>query len=153
MKPLFNSFALITKFYLGVLRENLMELPVDRYYHIIMEVGEHKGKMNLRNLADLFQVDKVIITRNIHYLAEKKILIKKGNSTDRRSYNIELTERGKSYYKRIKEVYRAIDTTCLKKIRDNNRNNFIKNLNEVKNTLQFSQKKKTKLTFKSAGKS
>ena len=149
MEPLVNSFALITKFYTSVLNENLKELPVDRYFNLIMEIGEHKGKMNLRNLADLFQVDKVIITRNIHYLENKNIVVKKDNEKDHRSYHIELTGLGKSYYKRIREAYRVTDNICLKKINGMNREGFIRNLNTIKNTLQFSRRKKSRLFLKS----
>ena len=153
MEPLVNSFTLIAKYYTGVLNENLKELPVNRYYHIILEIGEHKGNMNLRELADLFQVNKVIITRNIHYLEKKSIVSKRDNETDHRSYKIELTDLGKIYYKRIKEAYRVTDRICLEKFNTLNRESCIRNLNIIKDTLKYSRRKKTKLTLKSAGKS
>ena len=153
MEPLLNFFTLITKFYTGLLNENLKELPVNRYYNIIMEIGEHKGKMKMKELVDIFHVDKVIITRNIHYLEKKSIVIKKDNETDRRSYIVELTSLGKLYYKRIKEAYRVTDNICLEKIKTINRDGFIKDLNTIKNTLQYSRRKKSNITLKSAGKS
>lgn len=153
MDPLLNSFTLITKFYTGVLNENLKELPVNRYYNLILEIGKHRGNMNLKELADLFQVDKVIITRNIHYLEKRSIVIKKDNETDHRSYKVELTDLGKSYFKRIKEAYRVTDNICLKKINAINRDSFIRNLDTIKKTLEYSRRRKSKLTLKSAGKS
>ena len=153
MEPLVNSFALITKYYTGVLNENLKELPVNRYYNIILEIGEHKGNMNLKELADLFQVDKVIITRNIHYLEKKSIVRKRDNESDHRSYKVELTDLGRIYYKRIKEAYSVTDGICLEKFSAMNRESFIRNLNTIKKTLQYTRRKKTNLTLKSAGKS
>ena len=155
MEPLVKSFSLITKFYTSLLNENLKELPVNRYYNLILEIGEHPGSMNLKELADLFQVDKVIITRNIHYLEKKSIVRKKDNEADHRSCKVELTDLGLSYYKKIKEAYRVTDRICLERFSAVNKTSFIKNLNMVKNTLQYSRRRinKTNLTLKSAGKS
>ena len=141
MEPLVNYFSLITKFYTGILNENLKGLPVNRYYNIILEIGEHKGHLNMKELADVFQVDKVIITRNIHYLEKRSIVIKKDNEEDGRSYKVELTDLGKTYYKRIKEAYRLTDKICLEKINVLKRNNFIQNLKTIESTLQQTRRK------------
>ena len=77
----------------------------------------------------------------------KSIVIKKNNETDHRSYKIELTDLGKIYYKRIKEAYRVTDRICLEKFNTLNRESFIRNLNIIKDTLKYSQRKKMDVPF------
>jgi DNA-binding MarR family transcriptional regulator len=67
--------------------------------HTIEIVG-HEGAIKMRKLADKLGVTTGTLTVSIDRLAEKELLRRVPHQSDRRSYLIELTEKGQEVFKR-----------------------------------------------------
>jgi DNA-binding MarR family transcriptional regulator len=152
MEPLVKPFSLITKFYHGVLSEKLKEIPIKRYYYIIMFMGEKSGPVTLKELASSLHIDKVSITRAVNYLGSKGTVVKNANINDQRSVHVSLTPVGITCFREIKNAYKEIDRLCLRRIHDKEKEDFVKNLTVVMNQLENSPRKKIKYGFKRLGK-
>ncbi len=68
--------------------------------------------INQESISDFLVTDKTTVTKNIKPLIKEGYISREKNNSDRRSYRICLTEKGKSI---IPEIYRIIDewTECL----------------------------------------
>ena len=66
--------------------------------HTIEIVG-HEGAIKMRKLADKLGVTTGILTVSIDRLEEKKLLRRDPHKSDRRSYLIELTNKGQEVFK------------------------------------------------------
>ena len=144
MGPLIKQFSLITKFYRGILGEKLKNLPLKRYHYLLLVIGDGHGQTTLKVLAGILHVDKVTVTRAIHYLEEKNIVIKRTNQTDHRSFIISLTDKGQLYLKEIKNAYHEIDRLCMEGVNARNKDNFFNSLAYIMNKLERSPMNKFK---------
>ena len=105
---------------------------------MLLVIGDGHGHTTLKDLACMLHVDKVTITRAIHYLEEKNIVNKRVNQNDRRSYIISLTEKGESYLKKIKNAYHEIDRLCMEGVNARSKDNFFNALAYIMNKLDGS---------------
>ncbi len=136
MDPLIKQFSLITKFYRGALGDKLKNLPIKRYYYTLLVIGNRNGKTTLKELAEILHVDKVTMTRAIHYLVDKRLIIKKTKRSDRRSWLISLTGKGEASLKKIKNAYHEIDRQCMEGVNGRKKDNFFNALAYIMNKLE-----------------
>lgn len=94
--PLGISMALATKRYLGAFAKRLEHLEIERYYSLVLYLGDLQQPKTQQDLAKEFLKDKTVIVRIIDYLAEKNYVQRVVNPNDRREQHIMLTEYGKS---------------------------------------------------------
>jgi DNA-binding MarR family transcriptional regulator len=140
MDPLLKPFSLITKFYAGMLGKMLKNLPLKRYHYMLLVIGDRQ--ISLKDLAANLHVDKVTITRAVHYLEEKNVVIKRTNQNDRRSYIISLTGKGEIYLKEIKIAFHEIDRLCMEGVDAKIKDNFFNALAYIMDKLESSPVKK-----------
>jgi DNA-binding MarR family transcriptional regulator len=151
MEPLVKHFALITKFYLGVLDEKLKHLPLVRYHYIITLIGENHGNTTLTDLAKILHVDKVTITRAIQYLTKNGFTRKIMNARDRRSVNITLTAKGLENYHKIRNAFRETDEICYESLNTRQQDKLVLTLKNISNQLENSPRRIIKSNIKRSG--
>lgn len=92
--PLGKIFGFLTKQYIGFLTKRLSHLPIDRYFHPFVLIGESSGEISQQQLADLLLTDKVTVVRIVDGLTKSGVIERKENPEDRRQHLLALTELG-----------------------------------------------------------
>ena len=101
-------FGLIDKMYLHTLTVELEFTQLDKYFiilRVIEESEQSKKPISQQNIADLLKIDKAGMVRIIDFLT-KKGYITREQGTDKRSYVLALTRKGK---KTVVEIGEAIE--------------------------------------------
>lgn len=151
--PLGRYFAMLTKWYIGVLTSKLEALPIERHFFVLSVIDDHSGTITQKELAEMVQKDKATMVRILDYLAEHNMIERVPDPNDRRAYFIRTTPEAKQYIPQIKQAFREVNNSALEGIADRDRDNLIKmmgkmacNLSQLPANeilLQFSKAEKT----------
>jgi DNA-binding MarR family transcriptional regulator len=85
-----------------VFNKAISEYGISSEQYLVLKLINEK-KLTPTNIADFLNKDKAAVTRFINSL-EKKDLIKKENFTDKRSYKIIITKKGKDILSKIDDI-------------------------------------------------
>lgn len=85
-----------------VFNKAISEYGISSEQYLVLKLINEK-KLTPTNIADFLNKDKSAVTRFINSL-EKKDLIKKENFTDKRSYKIIITKKGKDILSKIDDI-------------------------------------------------
>ncbi len=94
--PLGLHLAVLSKLYFARLYQKLAHLDIDRYYSVLVFVHKSRQAVSQQDIGDFLEIDKATMVRVIDGFVEKEYLSRTINPEDRRSYLIQLTEKGKS---------------------------------------------------------
>lgn len=114
--PIGKYFAFFTKQYIGVFAKMLSELPIERYFYPLYLIGKKSGTINQKELTNLLDSDKVTVNRIIDYLIEHKMVTKKINPSDKRSYNLLASEKAIQYVPIIEKAIQKTNEAFLSSI-------------------------------------
>lgn len=87
-------------------KELELNITVDQWL-VLKHLYENEG-MKQNELAELLFKDNPTLTRIIDLLCEKRLTVRKQHPTDRRSFQVELTRKGKKKVEQIKPRIRKI---------------------------------------------
>lgn len=108
-------FGLIDKMYLQTLTVELEFTQLDKYFiilWIIEESEQSKKNISQQNIADLLKIDKAGMVPIINFLIKKGYIIRE-TGTDRRSYVLTLTRKGKKTVAEIGEGIENINNEAM----------------------------------------
>lgn len=117
-QPLGYTFIALTKYYLGLLDEQLKDLPIEKYYYPFWFIAQNSGKINQQQMADCLDIDKVAVVRVIDYLEKINFVERKVNPQDRRCHNLYATKLGLQYMDQIEAALHAVDHIFIGEMKD-----------------------------------
>ena len=106
-EPVGRIMAKIGKQYQSNLRAELSHLDIDRSFYPLLLIESRNG-MTQQELAHELSCDKVQVVRIIDYLSKHGYVQRVQNLTDKRKYELTITEKASSLIPEIREV---IDNT------------------------------------------
>ena len=116
--PIGKYFAFFTKQYIGMFTKSLADLPIERYFYPLYLIAKKSGNTNQKELTRLLDTDKVTVNRIIDYLTKHKMISKKINPSDKRSYNLLATKEADEFIPRIEEAIQKTNEAFLSTIED-----------------------------------
>ena len=106
-EPVGRIMAKIGKLYQSNLRTELSHLDIDRSFYPLLLIESHNG-MTQQELAHELSCDKVQVVRIIDYLSKHGYVQRVQNLTDKRKYELTITEKACLL---IPEIRKVIDNT------------------------------------------
>ena len=103
------------------LQENLTELDIKRSFYPILLIESGNG-ITQQELAGKLSCDKVQVVRIIDYLSSHGYVERIQNRTDKRKYELSITEKAKKVIPNIRKVFEEIAVDSLKGLSENQRN-------------------------------
>lgn len=114
--PLGKLFGNLTKQYIGILSNQLKEVPIERYYYPFLTIAKNSGEFTQQQLADKLSIDKVLMVRIIDYLEKNKFVERTINASDRRCHLLSVSQKGKKYIAPIETALKQTDKLFLDQI-------------------------------------
>lgn len=143
-----KKLASLTKAYAGIFSNQLSDLSINRNYYALAILWSQKKAINQKQLSELLEKDKVSVVRIVDHLSAHGMVERKINPTDRREQFIVLTEKGKSVGKRAMRALRKTDEILFANFSDDERDTFIRLLNQVHDNFGSVQRDTYDLNFK-----
>ena len=112
-QPIGRLFTMLGKGYLGLLRNRLRHLDIDRYYYALVLIGRYNGSISQQDLSVLLDSNKVSIVRIVDYLSEKGYIQRVRKTDDRRKHNLIVTEKGQQAIPEIRQSFSEINEIIL----------------------------------------
>ncbi len=112
INPLGKQLYLITRQYVGVLSHMLNDCGLDRHYYPLWVIGQAQEPLSQQQLAVQLEVDKVLVTRIVDNLESQGFLRRELNPHDRRSYQLQLTLKGKKLIPIIGAAFEHLNTAA-----------------------------------------
>ena len=103
------------------LQENLTELDIKRSFYPLLLIESGNG-ITQQELAGKLSCDKVQVVRIIDYLSSHGYVERIQNRTDKRKYELSITEKAKKVIPNIRKVFEEIAVNSLKGLSENQRN-------------------------------
>jgi len=103
------------------LQENLTELDIKRSFYPLLLIESGNG-ITQQELAGKLSCDKVQVVRIIDYLSSHGYVERIQNRTDKRKYELSITEKAKKAIPNIKKIFDEISVVSLKGLSENQRN-------------------------------
>ena len=107
IEPVGRIMAKIGKLYQANLRAELSHLDIDRSFYPLLLIESRNG-MTQQELARELSCDKVQVVRIIDYLSKHGYVQRVQNPTDKRKYELTITEKARLL---IPEIRKVIDKT------------------------------------------
>lgn len=111
--PLGRIFAMVTKWYLGVLTTKLEDLPIERHFFVLTVIADQNGAITQKALAEMVQKDKASMVRILDYLESHLMIERVSDPNDRRAYLIKTTKNAEPYIPRIKQAFAEVNAAAL----------------------------------------
>lgn len=106
-EPVGRIMAKIGKLYQAILRAELTHLDINRSFYPLLLIESRNG-MTQQELARELSCDKVQVVRIIDYLSKHGYVQRIQNQTDKRKYELTITEKARLL---IPEIRKVIDNT------------------------------------------
>ena len=133
--PIGRMLSTLGKSYLSILNSNLSDLDIERNYFALILIDNAKGSINQQELAKLLEIDKVTMLRNIDYLSVNGYINRVKDPTDRRKYNLVLTDKAKNAISSIKKAINDVNIVALSDITISDIDIFFSVLMKIKSNL------------------
>lgn len=108
-EPIGRKMDKIGKMYQGKLQEALSHLDIDRSFYPLLLIEAGNG-ITQQELADKLLCDKVQVVRIINYLSSNGYVERIQNQSDKRKYELAVTEKAQLHLPHIKN---AIESTSI----------------------------------------
>jgi MarR family transcriptional regulator for hemolysin len=134
-RPLGQIAGNIHRIFLAIINKNLVHLDIERFYFpvILIEAGE--GKLTQQELSEKLFCDKVQVVRIIDYLSEHGYVNRVQNTSDRRKYGLEVTEKAKKAIPEIKKAWEKANAILLSNLSENQIKELYASLRIIENNL------------------
>lgn len=117
-----------------MLQADLKHLDIDRSFYPLLLIEEGNG-LTQQELARKLLCDKVQVVRIIDYLSANGYVERVQNKTDRRKYELVVTEKAKQVIPDIKEAIVRTSTTTFDGLTVNQIDDLYTVLNKIENNL------------------
>lgn len=124
----------IKKCFFDKLQENGINITPEQY--LVLDILWDKQSLSQQNIADIIQKDKNSVTKIIDSLEKKDLVRRVMDKNDRRINKIELTEEAFALEKITTEVAINFMNDVVKGIDDQELDNFVKVMRQMKNNLE-----------------
>jgi len=135
LQPYGRMLSIIAKGYLSALNQSLQHLDIDRNYYALLLIANAEGDITQQELADLLEIDKVTMLRNIDYLSEKGYVKRAKSISDKRKYGLILTDKAFEALPEIKKSFNLINEIALKGLTPEQISDFMSMLQTIKKNL------------------
>lgn len=107
-EPIGRVMANIGRLFLSELHVNLSHLDLERAYYPLLLIEKSEGNLTQQELAGKLSCDKVQVVRIINYLSSKGYVKRTPNTSDRRKYKLEITEKARKSLPDIKSALTTV---------------------------------------------
>ena len=108
----------ISKMSQSILQDRLSHLDIDRSFYPLMLIEAGNG-ITQQELAQKLSCDKVQVVRIINYLSVNGYVLRIQNQTDKRKYELTISEKAKVFLPDIKKAFNEMSDISLKYLSDN----------------------------------
>jgi MarR family transcriptional regulator, transcriptional regulator for hemolysin len=120
-EPVERIMGKISKMSQDTLQNILSNLDIDRSFYPLLLIEAGNG-ITQQDLADELSCDKVQVVRIIDYLSLNGYVDRLQNKTDKRKYELVITEKAKKVIPDIKRAFNELSVVSLKGLTANQRN-------------------------------
>ena len=120
-EPIGRKMNQIGRLYQAKLQKELEHLDIDRSFYPLLLIEFGNG-ITQQELASKLSCDKVQVVRIIDYLSSHGYVERIQNRTDKRKYELAITEKAKKAIPNIKKIFDEISVVSLKGLSENQRN-------------------------------
>lgn len=116
MEPITHNLIAVTKKYLSAFSSKVKQLPLERYYYVLVLIEAHQEQLTQKALAEQLQVDKSYMVTILNYLEEKGYIRREKNAKDRREQHIKLTTQAETDLPLIKQAFDELNVKSLRNL-------------------------------------
>jgi len=122
-EPVERIMGKISKMSQDTLQKILINLDIDRSFYPLILIDAGNG-ITQQELAHELSCDKVQVVRIIDYLSLNGYVDRIQNKTDKRKYELVITEKAKKVIPDIKKAFKELSAVSLKGLTENQRNDL-----------------------------
>lgn len=146
--PLGKDFSFLTKYYIGIVSQKLADLEIERYYYALVVIHDSENAICQKELAEEIGADNVTMVRIVDYLSDKGFIKRVQSKTDRRYYNLLLTDKAQKVLPKIKAAFEEANAICFNGFKNSEKDEFKRLLLKMSENLQNHPRVEVKLNFK-----
>jgi len=120
-EPVERIMGKISKMSQDTLQQILSHLDIDRSFYPLLLIEAGNG-ITQQELAHELLCDKVQVVRIIDYLSQNGYVNRLPNKTDKRKYELVITEKAKMVIPDIKKAFQELSAVSLKGFTENQKN-------------------------------
>ena len=140
-------FGKFTKQYIGFITKQLEEVPIERYFYVLLMIHKCDQKLTQKDVAELLEKDKTSTVRILDYLQDHEMITRIKNPKDRREHFIVLTDRAIKYIPKIDEAFETVNEVILQGLSDSEKLFFYEILGKMISNLSQEPKDIIELNF------
>lgn len=133
-EPVERIMGKISKMSQDILQKNLSHLDIERSFYPILLIDAGNG-ITQQELARELSCDKVQVVRIIDYLSTNGYVERVQNLTDKRKYELAVTEKAKKIIPDIHKAFTEISLVSMKGISENQRDELYTMLTIIESNL------------------
>lgn len=134
--PLWRQMEMISRRYQALLAKKLSHLGIARHFYLMLAIDEGAGRFTQQDLADILEIDKVLMVGIVNYLSEKGFVERKENKEDGRKHRIVLTAKARSALPEIRKTISGLNRESLTELPANLAGNFQEILGLIRGTIE-----------------
>lgn len=130
--PLGFSLSILAKMYYGAFSRYMEDLyELDKHYSVLFMLHDSDNKCTQQCISKKLHIDKVMMVRNIDYLADKGYIRRITNPEDRRENWVELTAKARKEVPMMKASLEAFNKIAFKGMSTEEVSRFFSSMNTV----------------------
>jgi MarR family transcriptional regulator, transcriptional regulator for hemolysin len=134
-EPAGRIMGKIGKLFLDKLQKELVHLDIERSFYPLLLIDAGNGKLTQQELANKLLTDKVQVVRIIDYLSVNGYVERIQNSSDRRKYELTITEKAKLIIPDIRKAFHNMGAIALNGLSEKQIEDLYMMLNRIENNL------------------
>lgn len=146
--PLGVAMTIIGRQYTGALSLALESCGADRYTSILLFLDYYGKPVKQQVLVEKLRIDKASMVRMLDYLAEKGLIQRTQNPSDRREFLLELSREGKKKLPKVKKAIMQTDEQIFKGLSATARKQFLEMLHRISENASVIPGKQVAVQFK-----
>lgn len=133
-EPIGRKMDKIGKMFQSKLQNDLKQLDIDRSFYPLLLIEAGNG-ITQQELASRLLCDKVQVVRIIDYLSSNGYVERIQNQTDKRKYELAITDKAREVLPEIKKAIKDTTSVALNCLSDNQINELYSLLSIIENNL------------------
>lgn len=134
--PLWRQWEMLTRRYKDVLAKKLGHLGIERHFYLMLAIDEGAGNFTQQDLADILEIDKVLMVGILDYLGERGFVKRMANKIDGRKHRIVLTAKARTALPEIRKTISGLNKEALSGLSPSLSGKFPKILRTIRTTLE-----------------
>ena len=120
-EPVERVMGKISKMSQDIVQSKLSHLDIDRSFYPLLLIDKGKG-ITQQDLARELSCDKVQVVRIINYLSSKGYVDRIPNKTDKRKYELSVTDKARKVIPDVKKAFDVLSTITMKGLTTSQKN-------------------------------